>query len=40
MQGKLINQFMGQKAGMNEIDKDRIAKTIERMTLGSPKYIH
>ena len=37
---KLVNQYMNEKAGMAEIDKKKIAETIERMTAGSPKTLH
>ena len=31
---------MAEKAGMTEVDKQRIAETIEKLTAGSPKTIH
>ena len=40
MQGKLVNQFMNEKAGMGSIDKATIAATIERLTAGTPKALH
>ena len=40
MQGKLVNQFMNEKAGMASIDKATIAATIERLTAGTPKALH
>jgi hypothetical protein len=40
MDGKLVNAFMNEKAGMSEVDKKRIADTIERITAGTPKAIH
>lgn len=40
MEGKLVNQFMCEKAGMKEIDKKTIAEKIEKLTAGTPKALH
>ena len=36
----LVNQFMNPKAGMALINQHDVAHTIQRLTAGSPKYIH
>lgn len=40
MQGKIVNNFMAEKAGMTEVDKKKIAETIDKMTAGTPKALH
>ena len=31
---------MAEKAGMTEVDKKKIAETIDKMTAGTPKALH
>lgn len=40
MEGKLVNQYMSEKAGMGQVDKKTIAETIEKLTAGTPKSLH
>jgi hypothetical protein len=40
MEGQLINQYLNEKAGMDQVDKRSIAQTIERLTAGTPKSLH
>jgi hypothetical protein len=38
--GKIINAWMSQKAGMKDIDKEAIAKKVEEITKGTNKALY
>lgn len=40
MEGQLINQYLNEKAGMDQVDKRIIAEKIEKLTAGTPKTMH
>ncbi len=36
---KIVNQFMAEKAGMANVDKETIGRIVEGVTKGTHKYI-
>ena len=40
MDQKMVSNYMSEKAGMTEIDKEAIAKKVAELTAGTPKDLH
>lgn len=35
-----MNQYLAEKAGMAQVDKDKIAEIVQKLTEGSPKSLY